>query len=261
MQFPVLILYDITMREEDKKLQKRFIDLANQAYYNDTFCFTNFLSMADIDILMSSVDGKQYELFGGMEGCERMVARFGNKEELGYEVPYPVAILKIEPFIMKFADNFTHRDFLGALMNLGIEREILGDILLDGKVAYLFVMENMAEFIVQNLDKVKHTNVRVSRMEQIPAELSVHTQEKDIIVASKRLDVVIAKAYNMSRSKVLELFAQRKVFVNGRCQENNSALLKADDIVAVRGFGKFIFRHENYETKKGRLCLKIEEYV
>lgn len=249
------------MRDEEKKLQKRFMDLANQAYNNDIFCFTNFLSMADVDILMRSVDARQFELYGGAEGCERVIARFGNKEELGYEVPYPITVLKIEPLIAKFADNFTHRDFLGALMNLGIEREILGDIWLDGKTAYVFIIEAMADFVMQSLDKVKHTNVKVSRLESVPMEVSVHLEEKDVIVASKRLDVVIAKAYNLSRSQVLELFAGRKIFVNGRLEESNSRMLKEEDTIAVRGFGKFMFDKENYETKKGRLCLKIKEYV
>lgn len=249
------------MKDEEKKLQKRFMDLSNQAYNNDIFCFTNFLSMADADLLMRSVDIRQFEVYGGAEGCERVVARFGNKEDLGYEVPYPIAVLKIEPLIAKFADNFTHRDFLGALMNLGIEREILGDIWLDGKTAYVFIIETMADFVIQSLDKVKHTNVKASRLEAVPTEVSVHLEEKDIIVASKRLDVVIAKAYNLSRSQVLELFAGRKIFVNGRLEESNSRMLKEEDVVAARGFGKFIFDKENYETKKGRLCLKIKEYV
>lgn len=249
------------MNEEERKLQKRFIDLANQAYHNDTFCFTNFLSMADVNVLMNSVAAGQFETFGGMEGCERVVARFGNKEELGYEVAYPIAILKIEPFILKFADELTHRDFLGALMNLGIEREILGDILLDGKTAYLFVIDMMAEFVMQNLDKVKHTSVRVTRLERVPVEVSPHLEEKEVVVASKRLDVVIARVYNLSRSKTLDLFRERKVFVNGRVYENNSYQLGDGDIIAVRGSGKFIYEKEKYETKKGRLCLTVREYV
>lgn len=249
------------MRDEEKILQKRFKDLANQAYYNDTFQFTNFLSMAEIDLLLRSDISTPFELCGGANGCERMVARFGSKEELGYEVPYPIVILQISPLLLKFAGEMNHRDYLGALMNLGMEREMIGDIWIDNKIAYVFVIDSMAEYVIQNLDKVKHTNVKVSRMEQIPKEISPHLEEKEIIAASKRLDVVIAKMYGLSRSKVLPLFAQHKVFVNGRLEESNSRMLKEADVVAVRGFGKFIFEKENYETKKGRLCLNIKEYV
>jgi len=249
------------MNEEEKRLQKRFRDLANQSYQNDTFCFTNFLSMAEVNILYDSVEESQFETYGGMEGCERVVARFGNQEQLGYTVPYPIVLLKIEPLMEKFADQLTHRDFLGALMNLGIEREILGDILLDGKTGYLFVIESMSEYIMQNLDKVKHTNVRIIRQERVPGEISVHLQQREIIVASRRLDVVIAGMYHLSRAKVLELFREKKVFVRGRTQENNSYAIKEEDVIAVRGFGKFVFESEKYETRKGRLCLTIKEYV
>ena len=214
------------MNEEEKRLQKRFRDLSNQSYQNDTFCFTNFLSMAEVNILYDSVDERQFETFGGMEGCERVIARFGDKEQLGYEIPYPITILKIEPLMEKFAEQLTHRDFLGALMNLGIEREILGDILLDGKTAYLFAASGMAEYIMQNLDKVKHTNVRVIKQDQVPGELSFHLQQREIIVASRRLDVVIAGTYNLSRSKVQDLFREKKVFVGGRIRENNSYIVR-----------------------------------
>ena len=80
-------------------------------------------------------------------------------------------------------------------------------------------------------------------------------------MASKRLDVVVAKVYNLSRSKVLDLFRERKVFVNGRLYENNSYQVNDGDVIVARGFGKFIYDKENYETKKGRLCLTIREYV
>lgn len=249
------------MREEEKLLQKRFRELENQAYRNDTFCFTNFLSLADVNILYDSVDEKQFEIFGGMEGCERVIARFGNKDELGYEVPYPITILKVEPLIEKFADPLSHRDFLGALMNLGIEREMIGDIRIDGKSAYVFVIDSMAEYIMQSLDKVKHTSVRVIRLSEVPADVTVRISQRELVVSSKRIDVVIAGVYKLSRSKVLDLFREKKVFVKGRTLENNSYLLKEEDVIAVRGFGKFIYKKENHETRKGRLCLTIGEYV
>ncbi|MBO6015757.1 MAG: hypothetical protein J6P60_04125, partial [Lachnospiraceae bacterium] len=125
----------------------------------------------------------------------------------------------------------------------------------------LFVIDTMAEYIMLNLDKVKHTHVRVTRMEEIPEQLSPHLKEREIIAASLRLDVVIAAMCNLSRSKVTELFRERKVFVKGRLNENSSYLLKPEDVVTVRGFGKFIFDSVNYETRKGRLCLTIREYV
>ena len=66
-----------------------------------------------------------FDVFGGTENCERLMIRFGSEELFGYEEPFPICCLLAEPLIEKFADNFTHRDFLGAIMNLGIERDVM----------------------------------------------------------------------------------------------------------------------------------------
>ena len=79
-------------------------------------------------------------VFGGTEASERAVVRFGDPEAFGYEEDFPIDILAIVPLADKFADDLTHRDFLGALMSLGIERSLLGDIIVTGKKAYLFCL-------------------------------------------------------------------------------------------------------------------------
>jgi len=83
---------------------------------------------------------------------------------------------------------------------------------------------------------------------------------KEVLVASCRIDGVLAKVYNISRTGSLELFRSGKVFVNGKLMENNSYVLKAGDSVTARGFGKFIFKEEVYKTKKDKLRIWIEKY-
>lgn len=76
---------------------------------------------------------------GGVDGCERQILRFGDEESLGYDAGFPICCIEIKPLIEKFADALTHRDYLGALMHLGIERSTLGDIMIRDKTAYLFL--------------------------------------------------------------------------------------------------------------------------
>lgn len=114
-----------------QQLKKRFLELAEKSYRQNIFTFTGFLSMAEQEALfeaMNTQKGYSFSLWGGSEGCERQMARFGSPEELGYEELYPIETLKVSPLLEKFADNFTHRDFLGAVMNLGIDRSTVGDI-------------------------------------------------------------------------------------------------------------------------------------
>lgn len=249
--------------KELQQLKKRFCELADRSWRQNLFAFTGFLSLAEQDVLhrTAAETGAFVSLNGGAEHAERQMARFGNPQELGYEEPFPIACLLVEPLMEKFADELSHRDFLGAIMNLGIDRSTVGDILIDGKRAYLFCTEAMVPYLMQNLEQVKHTHVRcriVEGAENLPARKFAPVEET---VASLRCDGVIAAVWKLSRSQSLELFKQKKVFVNGRLQENNSYLLKAEDVVSARGCGKFIFKGEKHTTRKGKLVVGVDLFI
>ena len=251
------------MTDEELYLQKRFKELGEKSWTCSQFFFTGFLSVSDISLLHDTCDrsGIKYTLWGGAENTERQIARFGDADSIGYEVPFPIVILKVSPLLMKFADEFNHRDFLGAIMNLGIKRETVGDIIVKGKEAYIFAHENIADYIIENLDKVKHTNVKVERLNELPELLETKKQEEEILVSSTRLDVIIAGKYKLSRRQALQLFKSQKVFLNGRVCENNSYQVKEQDIISVRGFGKMEFIRISGETRKGRIYITVLIYV
>lgn len=254
------------MAETEKELQqlkKRFQDLADRSWRQNLFTFTGFLSLAEQDLLWQTVDKTPafVTLNGGAKQTERQMARFGNPGELGYEEPFPLTCLCVEPLAEKFADNFSHRDFLGAIMNLGIDRSTVGDIWIDGKKAYVFCTQAIAPWLMDNLGQVRHTHVTckvVDGTDKVP-ERKLFCREEN--VSSLRCDSIVAAAWNLSRSQSLELFRQKKVYVNGRLMENNSALLKPEDVLSARGFGKLIFRGEKRTTKKGKLVVGIDLFV
>lgn len=251
------------MTDEEIYLQKRLKELGERSEKCSQYFFTGFLSVSDISLLHETCDktGIRYTLWGGMENTERQMVRFGDIQSIGYEVPFPIVILRISPLLEKFADEFTHRDFLGAIMNLGIKRETIGDIFVKGKKAYLFADEKIAGYIEENLDKVKHTHVKVERLNDIPQQIEVKKQEKEILVSSLRLDVIVAARYKLSRNQALLLFRNQKVFVAGRVCENNSYQVKEGDVISVRGFGKMVFKEIAGETRKGRIYITVEDYV
>ena len=252
-----------TSDKELQQLRSRLHDLARKSYQQNMFTFTGFLGLSEQDLFWREEPELRYagyELWGGDEGCDRQMLRFGRELELGYEEPFGIVCIHIAPLQEKFSDDFSHRDFLGALMNLGIERSTLGDIRVGHREAYLFCQENIAEFICDNLDQVKHTHVRcrvVEAIGEIPAE---EPEVLSVQVASERIDALIAKVYNRSRGDVLELFRAGKVYVGGRLCENNSRMLKARDVVNVRGFGKFTFLGVRGETRKGKLNVQAAVY-
>ncbi len=249
--------------KELQQLKNRFRDLADKAYEQGIFTFTGFLGLGEQDVFWkeeSKLGYAGYSLSGGCENADRVILRFGRPEELGYEIPFPIVCICIRPAAPKFADQLTHRDFLGALMNLGIERSTIGDIKVGDTEAYLFCVDSMAEFICDNLEQVKHTPVKCTVTEEIreiPREKPVSV---NIQVQSLRADAVLAKVYNLSREKSLELFRTGKVYVDGRLCENNSRQLKMGETMNARGYGKFILTGEPRETRKGRLSVEAAVY-
>lgn len=252
------------MNSEEMLFQKRLIELANKSYNNSQYIFTSFLSLSEQDIYYRVERELSYvptAFFGGTNDCERVMIRFGNEEICGYDEPFPICCIQISPLIEKFGEELSHRDYLGALMNLGIERSTIGDIIIKEKTAYFFCTEKISQYILDNLDQVRHTHMKCMLVKDIPESTITKLDRKSILVSGERADGVISKVYNLSRSQSLELFKQKKIFINGRLCENNSGLLKSEDRVSVRGFGKFIYKGMMYETKKGKLSVDVDMYV
>lgn len=246
---------------EEQQLKKRFAELAEQSYQNSAYYFTDFLSAADIALVYSVAEESEFTIWGGADDCERQIIRFGNPEDFGYTVEFPIRILKAEPLLRKFAEDLTHRDFLGALMNLGIERDTIGDIVVKDKIGYIFTVDRIADYISENLNQIKHTHVKCQLLDEMPEDVKPQLEPVELIVSSIRLDTIIAKLYHLSRNQALELFRKKLVLVNGRLMENNSGNPKDGDVIAVRGYGKFIFRNIQYDTRKGRQAILVERYV
>ena len=162
---------------------------------------------------------------------------------------------------MKFADKLTHRDFLGALLNLGIERSTLGDIIIRDNVGYVFAEEKIAEFITGELLRVKRTDVRATVTDALPEGELYKTEIKRIQIQSERVDAVIAKVYSLSREDSQALIKRGLVFVNGREIDSSSYTPKEGDKVSARGHGRFIYQGFDSTSRKGKLNAIVEVYV
>lgn len=236
-------------------------DLSKRSEDKCIFTFSNFLNMEELGELKANKNSLvSYSLFGGTEGTERQMVRFGSEEELYYSEDFPIDCIKIEPQNKKFAEALSHRDYLGSLMNLSIEREHIGDIVIKDDAAFCFVTRKMSEYICENLTKIRHTAVRCNICEFTGTDSLFTLEDKDIISSSLRADCVICAVYNLSRSTAEALFDSKKVYINSVLCESSSKLIKKSDTVSVRGFGKFIFSEEVSTTKKGRLKLLVKIY-
>ena len=240
------------MNKEETLLEKRIQELARLCYERDIPVHTDFLSLNEQTIfhtVKTSLSPVPTVVTGGYEDAERKVVCF---------LP---SYVKIVPLNDKFAEELSHRDYLGALLNLGIERRQLGDILIDGHIAYCICMREMAEYIVSQLARVRHTSVYGECMECTSFTFSPKTELLEGSVASVRLDSLLAVAFQTSRTKMAPYMEGEKVFVNGRMELSPSFTPREGDLISVRGFGKFRYLGVKNMTKKGRCFVQIEKFV
>ena len=127
-------------------------------------------------------------------------------------------------------------------------------------VGYVMALENMSEFICENLERIKHTSVECRLIDELPAISALEPQEKFIRAVSLRLDLIISKAYNLSRTASQELFTTGRVFVNGRMCESVSYIIKENDVVSVRGHGRIKLKCIVGVNKKGQLGVNVLVY-
>ena len=252
------------METDELLIKKRFLELAKRAETTGRFAYTPFLGLAEQDILhrmRAELGGIPVEQYGGAEGCERVIVRFGSPEYFGYDEAYPIRLLLAEPVNQKFSDKLTHRDILGALMALGIERSATGDIILRENSAYIFVAERMSDYVKENFTGAKHTVLRCRYADELPEGELFRLAPAEATVASIRLDSIVAAFLKQSRADAQELIGKGFVFVNGRQVLSAAKTLAEDSVVSVRGSGRFIYRGELRETKKGRLAVRFDRYI
>lgn len=242
-----------------------YTDLAIRSYNNNRYCFTDFLSLAEYSDLLNernSFNGVKFESFGGYLDAERVMVRFGSEEELGYTEEFPIVCIRISFANKKFAKVCTHRDYLGSLMGLGLERKCFGDIICDDEGAYVFVHEKNSEYVLDNLTSVGRNTIICKKIDELPEEVSKgHTKEVMVQAASMRVDGIAAHVYHLSRKDIIPYFYDKRIAINGRIVENNDKQLAEGDVVSVRGFGKFKVSEVCGLSKKGKQNIKVEVFI
>lgn len=256
---------DNTIIKQEQLLQRRFQDLAHNAFQRECVLFTDFLNLHEQDLFLRTKNEMQrikYFSNGGFKEAERKILCFcGNNDiEDENDITFPISCIHIKPLNPKFSDKLSHRDILGAVLNLGIDRSKVGDIIVNMNESYLFCSEAINSFIINELSRIKHTVVSASLIDNRDFVYEPNLRPISGTVSSVRLDSILSIAFKGSRSSLSGLIAGGKVFVNSKLVLSNSHVLKENDVVSVRGYGKFIFLGESNKTKKGRTSVRILLY-
>ena len=248
----------------DDVLKKRLEEWANRVWNQGVYWFSHFLDLAgrsDFLSLAPRLPPVPWQLFGGAEGCERQMLRLGSADLCGYEAPFPIQCLKVLPLNPKFAEPLTHRDYLGALMALGIERELLGDIVVRRDAVYVFCEERIAPYITEHFTQARHTPLACAPAEGLPQGALFETRRVVVQVSSQRADALIAHLFHLSRAQAQALFPAGKVFISGRLCESPGHTPKEGDVISVRGYGRMKYAGVDSLSKKGKENTALDLFV
>lgn len=255
--------------EEDRLLISKVIDKIKFCDTKNKIQNSDFLDLKEqklVEDFLKSQKIINYMLIGGFEEAERKIALF-----------YPQ---KLDAIMDKINLNeylnviritlpnemhgeYNHRNYLGALMKLGIEREKIGDILVDDTGADIIISPEMTKFLLTNLPGL--TRFSKSKVEQIEInnlkKAEIKTEIIKITVSSMRLDNIVAELAKCSRGKANEILSQERVLVNHETFTKSSKEVKENDAITIRGKGRFIVKQIVGNTRKGRLFLEVEKFV
>lgn len=239
---------------KDKKfLLKQIIDKSEIALKQRICVNTDFLDPYEVKLstsILNNYDELSYRIDGGYENAERKAIYF-----------YPSYMNmsdenRISMLSFLSLSEIKHKDVLGALLSLGLERKKIGGIVVNKDYTYIFVMSDISDYIYYNLDKIG--NKKVEFVETDFQDEEIEYEEKTIIVSSLRLDSFVSAILNLSRSRSINVIKSGYVKLNFKEEQNPSLKLSEGDIVSIRKFGRVIFYELIGNTKKENFILKVK---
>ncbi len=251
------------MSDDEKILFSKIYDKYMKTYKYFETTNTDFLNPIVVSKMhsMFKFDSEiEIRLDGGLETAERKIVTFVNKNAYEPDINTPLCACKIT-YNSKFSKELKHKDFLGALIGLGIKREKIGDINLLENYAVVIIYSDIASFVLNNLQQIGRTKVKIEEVTLENVENLFESnpkKEKIVTVSSLRIDAIIAVAFNLSRSNAQKYIRNEKVFVNWSVANNASKEVKIDDIITVRGAGRIKIEQLKGISKKGKNILSIK---
>lgn len=248
--------------KDTKMVIAKIFDLYDKAKEEYKFTCTQFLSPNMVSLIVDNIyNDIEVKIYGGYNNAERVAIGFCPKS---YDIYinndiFNIDILKVT-YNNKFSDELKHSDYLGSIMGLSIKRELIGDILIEDNQAYIFVQNSISDYIIDNLKKIRRTNVNIDKVSNNIEIQAKKLEEQKTTVTSLRIDVLIAKIFNISRNEVNELFLSGKVFLNWVSLFDNSKIIKNDDIITVRGYGRVKYIESVGTNKKGKIAFTFLRY-
>lgn len=245
---------------EEQLLKKRITELRKRAEFTYGTEFTDFLTLSEIETAKSVLHGANYMFYGGLDDTERCMLCVAQEDIEITPETFPICSVLVQPKNAKFADEFQHRDVLGSVLGLGLERDVIGDIFIREKEALVLCTKPIADFLTEHLLQVRHTHVVCKISDSSEQAFQKEFQHVSRTVSAVRIDTIAAAAFGISRSSATTAVSAGKVFINGREITTPSTPVKEGDVISFRGLGKAKLKEIGGLTKKGRITVALERY-
>lgn len=246
---------------EGESTAVKLVDFATQAIKSRKCKLTGFLSPFEQEmagVIAKSLGELTVDFYGGYRGAERQRAAFCHEDFQGTP-NFETAVIKAE-WNGEFA-RLGHRDVLGSIMNLGVDREHIGDIIATKDCARIIIDKKMCEYFTANLTQIGGTTVKTSpdELENISAK-EERIKEIRATVASLRTDSIAAVGFGMSRNKAAQEILAEKIKLNWQTVKNASQSIKEGDVLSLRGRGRLEVAEIRGQTKKGRIGVLLKRF-
>ena len=218
---------------------------------------TNFEQIVLSQVVAYNYSDFKVEFFGGFDDAERKKAKIISNEY--YEIDYDIVCLKAK-FNNKF-NRVEHRNILGAVHNLGINFNRFGDIIVLENEVYIFVDEEIADYIAMEFTKAGRVNLDFQRVDLAEVGIEKKYEDFEIVSSSFRIDSIVAKITNKSRSKVKEFLEQDFIKLNHVILRNGEKTCTPDDIISIRKYGRYVVKGYTQNKKSLKYRITISKLV
>ena len=255
--------------QDDKLCLAKLLDRLEFSKSKNKIENTDFLNLAEQDLcdkFLKKIKFSNYYFFGGQGEAERKILIIYPEkitEEMARKNHSKIlSVIKIK-LPTDLVDEYDHKNYLGAIMKLGVEREKIGDISVKSKGAEIVTKAEITDFLLTNLGSLTRFSSSEIEVKSIEELEKIETQKIELteIVASLRLDNIVATLARTSRNKANDFLEQERVFVNFQNETKSSKQVKEGDIITIRGKGRFQFKEISGNTKKGRFIIKVDKYI
>lgn len=255
-------------KQEDKICLSQVLDKIEFSKAREKIEYTDFLDMYQVSLVenfLRKIKFESYQLYGGQEEAERkIVLVYPEKFSKNRLDKNDNKILKVVRVILPDEEkgNYSHRNYLGGIVKLGLKREKVGDIIVYEEGADIITVADFADILKQQLPQLtrfQNSEIIIEDIQNLQKR-EIQTEIIKIMVPSLRLDNFVSDLARTSRSKAVQIMEQERVFVNGQNETKPSKQLKLNDVITIRGKGRFVVKEFAGTTRSGRTIVAIEKY-